>query len=188
MIRLTGKSGICLCLLLLLCPGSLRAQDTLVVYYSRDGHTKKAADALAEKMDADTERLIDRKKRTGPIGTAAAGKDAVRGKMTVLDPLTHDPADYDIILIGTPSWFGNPTPAARTFVYNYDLTGKVVGVFSTAHLTGVEAALEKLSAQIDPSRDIPALPLRHSDLKDQTVFDARVEEFISKIKLDKKKE
>ena len=120
----------------------------LVVYYSRDGHTQQVAQALAKRFHADTERLIDMKKRTGPFGFPAAGKDAIAGNLTKLGPLAHDPGQYDVILIGTPSWFGNVTPAVRTFVKEYDLSQKKIGVFGTAHMTGVENALKELLSLI----------------------------------------
>lgn len=138
----------------------------LVVYYSRDGHTKSVADALAKKFNADIEGLIDTKKRTGPVGTPAAGKDAITGKMTRIKKVKTDPQKYDIILLGTPSWFSNPAPAIRTYVVQHDLTGRKVGVFGTTHLTGVENCLEKLAELAAPgnAQAVPRLPLRHKDL------------------------
>jgi flavodoxin len=143
------------------------APRALVVYYSRDGHTQKVAEALAARLGADIQRLADRKKRTGPVGSLAAGKDALAGRLTVLGPVQKNAADYDIVLIGTPSWFSNPSPAVRTYVSQVSLKNKIVGVFGTAHLSGVEDCLERLAGLIDrrdPSR-IPRLALRHRDLE-----------------------
>ena len=138
----------------------------LVVFYSREGHTKLVAEQLAKKFNADLEQLIDKKKRTGPIGFSGAGKDAVAKNLTKLEPLKRNPQDYDIILIGTPSWFGNVTPAVRTFIKENNLSGKKVGVFGTAHLTGVENALKQAAELISKENPekIPTLPLRHRDL------------------------
>ena len=139
----------------------------LVVFYSREGHTKLVAEKLAKKFNADLEQLIDKKKRTGPIGFSGAGKDAVAKNLTKLEPLKHNPKDYDIILIGTPSWFGNVTPAVRTFIKDNNLSGKKVGVFGTTHLTGIENALKQAAELIskENAEQIPTLPLRHRDLK-----------------------
>ncbi len=147
------------------------ASKTLIVYYSRDGHTKLVAEKLAQKFAADSEVLIDKKKRTGLWGASSAGKDALSHALTKIAPLTKDPRDYDRILIGTPSWFSNVTPAVRTFVKKYDLSGKKVGVFATAHQTGVESCLAQLAMLIE-SKDpasIPRLPLRHRDLKEDVL-------------------
>jgi flavodoxin len=163
--------------------GSGGKEKVLVVYYSRDGHTQKVAEWLAKKFNADIERLIDKKKRTGPLGAAGAGKDALAQRMTEIAPLKHDPLSYDTILIGTPSWFSNPTPAVRTFVLKYDLRGKKIGLFGTAHLTGVEECLEKLRKLVANGNDnqIPVLPLRHRDLTDETL-PKLIDDFQDKLK------
>ena len=150
----------------------------LVVYYSRDGHTQKVAERLAEKFDATLERLVDKKKRTGPFGTFGAGKDAMARNATKIAPLSATPDDFDIILIGTPSWFSNMTPAVRTFIAQHDLAGKRLAVFATAHLTGVEVTVEKVAQLIAPDdpKSIPQLPLLHRDL-DEAVLEGKIEEF-----------
>lgn len=154
----------------------------LVVYYSRDGHTKSVAESLAKRFNADIERLIDKKKRTGPIGFPRAGKDAIAGNLTELEALKFDPQDYQTILIGTPGWWGNVTPAVRTFVTENDLSNKAIGIFGTVHLTGIENALKQVAEIISPERpeEFPTLPLRHRDLKDE-VLDSKINEFHKKI-------
>jgi flavodoxin len=154
----------------------------LVVYYSRDGHTQKVAQVLLKRFNADGEQLIDKKKRIGLIGASSAGKDAIAKKSTSIEPLKKNPLDYDIILIGTPSWFGNPTPAVRTFVKLYSLKGKKIGVFGTAHMTGIEACLFQLAELItrDAPAVIPVLALRHNDLEEPVLKD-KVEAFYKKI-------
>ena len=154
----------------------------LVVYYSREGHTKLVAEKLAQIFNADLEQLIDKKKRTGPIGFSGAGKDAVAGNLTSLEPLKRNPQDYDIILIGTPSWFGNVTPAVRAFIKENNLSGKRVGLFGTAHLTGVENALKQAAELIrkDDPENIPTLPLRHRDLPER-ILAKKVQSFYAAV-------
>lgn len=170
---------------LLLAPGLVwsggvvpKEEKVLVVYYSRDGHTKLVAEQIAKKFDADLEQLIDKKKRTGPAGTSAAGKDAITGNLTALQPLKHNPRDYGIVFIGTPSWFGNVTPAVRTFIKNNDLSGKKIGIFGTAHLTGVENALKQTAGLItkENAERMPKLALRHRDLP-ETILAEKIDVF-----------
>ena len=40
----------------------------LVVYYSRSGVTARVAKALATRLDADVEEVVDRSDRSGPFG------------------------------------------------------------------------------------------------------------------------
>ena len=141
----------------------------LVVYYSRTGHTQLVAEKLVNKFNADLERLLDQKKRTGPIEFFAAGKDAIASKTTVIDPLKHNLINYDIILIGGPSWYGNVTPAVRTFITQNDLTGKKIGLFGLCHLTGVEHALKEAAALISKgsNKKITTMPLREGELTEK---------------------
>jgi len=169
---------IILFLFCLLVPGLVWSQDiqekeakVLVVYYSRTGHTQLVAEKLAKKFNADLERLIDRKKRIGLIEFLAAGKDAVSRKTTVIDPLKHNPRDYDIILIGGPSWNGHTTPAVRTFITQNDLSDKKIGFFGLCHFIGVEDAVGEAADLIskDRNKKFPTLPLRESELKEEVL-------------------
>ena len=55
---------------------------TLVVYYTRTGNSKFAAETIAAELGADTEEVIDMKKRQGTLGWLSAGKDAGSAKET----------------------------------------------------------------------------------------------------------
>ncbi|MBN2482819.1 MAG: hypothetical protein JXD21_01295 [Candidatus Omnitrophica bacterium] len=141
------------------------------------------AEKLAKKFNADTERLIDRRKRTGPVGFSRAGKDALAGNLTEIEPLVLDPQNYDIILIGTPSWFGNVTPAVRTFVTQYDdVSSKKIGLFGTTNKTGVENALVQLAELISDKQTIeyPTLPLQSRDLNEK-VLNKKIDLFYKKL-------
>lgn len=148
----------------------------LVVYYSRTGHTKIVAERLAKKFNAEIEPLIDQHKRTGLFGISSAGSDAIGSKLTKLEPLKHNLKDYDIVLIGGPSWFGNVTPAVRTFINQNDLAGKKVGLFGLCHLTGVENALKEAAALISKDKKFALMPLRERELKDDLLA-KRIEDF-----------
>lgn len=115
---------------------------TLVVYYSRSGHTRQVAELLAQKLSADLQELIDRSSRKGPIGWLKSGRDAIKEKETELAPLDHQPRDYDLIVVGTPVWAAHPAPAVRTFLKAHDLGGKRVAFFCTMSARGGEETLD----------------------------------------------
>lgn len=106
---------------------------TLVVYYSRTGTTKKVAEEIAKAMNSDIEEIIDKTDRNGPIGWLKSGKDAMRKKITVINEITKSPANYDLIVIGSPLWAGSVTPAIRTYMTQQKqiLFEKKVAFFST---------------------------------------------------------
>ena len=54
-----------------------------------------------------------------------------RGCRPPIRPLTADPSKYDIIAVGTPTWWYTMAPAVQTFLDGVDWTGKTVIPFQT---------------------------------------------------------
>jgi len=104
---------------------------SLVVYYTRTGNARFVAETIAAEIGSDVEEVIDMKKRSGVLGYLSGGKDARQGKETQIAPSTKSPADYDLIIVGTPIWAARPTPAVTTYLKKNNLSGKKVTVFFT---------------------------------------------------------
>lgn len=102
---------------------------SLVVYYSRTGNARYVAQTIAAEIGADTEEVIDKKKREGALGFISGGRDAMSGKGTEIAPTTKSPLGYDLVVVGTPIWGGRPTPAIVTYLKNNNLAEKKVAVF-----------------------------------------------------------
>ena len=79
---------------------------TLVVYYTRTGNTKFAAETIAAELRAEMEEVIDLKKRRGRLAYLPSGRDAIEGKETEIAQTSRNPTDYDLIIIGQPVWAG----------------------------------------------------------------------------------
>jgi flavodoxin len=116
---------------------------TLVVYYSRTGLTKKIATLISNALNADMDEIIDGKKRSGPIGYMTGGRDAMKGVLTSITH-THNPKEYDLIIIGGPVWAWTVTPAVRTYLdQNSDaLRMKRVAFFATQGGSGSDKKFE----------------------------------------------
>jgi flavodoxin len=104
---------------------------SLVVYYSRTGKTKFVAETIAEKFGSDIEEIVDLREREGKMGWMSATRDASNEKETLIAPTKKNPKDYDLLIIGTPVWAFNLTPAIRTYINNSDLSGKKIALFFT---------------------------------------------------------
>lgn len=107
---------------------------TLVVYYSWScGNTEKIAKEVAERLNADIEKLetvVPYPKEFEE--TASQGQDEVESHYCpLLKPLKHSLDDYDCIAMGTPTWWYSMAPAVRTFLSDHDLKGKKVILFMT---------------------------------------------------------
>jgi flavodoxin len=155
---------------------------TLVVYYSRDGHTKEVAEKIARELGAETEELIDTVNRNGILGTTRAGKDALAKNLTLIHPIQSDLSLYDRIIVGSPAWFSTMTPAVRTFLSENDLRAKECAFFATCHKVGADKVVSEMSRLVndDESRSCAKLPLTHADLSDEK-FPGLMKQFVADI-------
>jgi len=103
---------------------------TLIAFYSRDGHTKRAAEIIAKGLSADIDEIEDKKSRKGIIGFLRAGYDATRGKTTEIN-FSKNPANYDVVIVGSPVWNGRVTPAIRTYLLKNRNSIKKIAFFVT---------------------------------------------------------
>jgi flavodoxin len=130
----------------------------LVVYYTRTGTTRFAAETIAAELGADLEEIVDLKKREGKLGWIIGGKDASQKKLTKIAPLKRSPADYDLVVLGTPIWAWAPTPAVRTYISQNDLSGKKVALFYT-FASDMKQAAERTRVLLPNATIIGELPL-----------------------------
>ena len=109
------------------------SMKALVVYYSRTGNTKSVAEEIAAELGADVDEVVDLKKREGRMGYLSASIDATSNRETNISETKKNPADYDLIVIGTPVWFYSPSSAIRTYIAKHDVSGKNVALFFTCN-------------------------------------------------------
>jgi len=116
----------------------------LVLYYSSYGHIETMAAAVAEGAASvpGTEVFVKRVPELVPDDVAAASGIKLDQAAPVADP--NELADYDAIIFGTPTRFGNMAAQMRNFLdqtgglwFTKALVGKVGSVFvSTASQHG----------------------------------------------------
>jgi hypothetical protein len=61
-----------------------------------------AGEEIAKALPGDVEELADTANRAGPVGWLMSGREGSGRKLATLKPITRDPAQYDIVVIGTP--------------------------------------------------------------------------------------
>jgi len=141
---------------------------SLVVYYSRTGNTKFVAEEIAAELGADIEEIVDLKSREGRLGWLSASRDGTGNRQTNIAETKRNPADYDLIVIGTPVWAWSPSSAIRTYFAKHDLSGKNVALFFTLE-NNPRGAVEKTKKLIPNSIIVGELVLvKPSSNKDET--------------------
>ena len=110
------------------------AKKMLVAYYSwSNGNTEKIAEQLADACAADLARIETVEPYPEDYDqTVQQGQDEVNsGFEPEVEPLAYDPQDYDVIAVGTPTWWYTMAPAVKSFLAEHDWTGKTVVLFMT---------------------------------------------------------
>lgn len=152
---------------------------TLVVYYTRTGKSKFAAETIAAELGADIEEVIDLKNRQGRLAYMSCGRDATKGKETEIAPTKRNPADYDLIVIAQPVWAWSPTPAIRTYVNKNDLSGKKVALFFGG--SNLREAVEKTKALMPNSTFVGELAV-NEPLTNKEEAEKKIAEWSNKLK------
>lgn len=153
---------------------------TLIVYYSRSGNTRGATNLISDPLDCDVEELIDTKSRSGPLGFIRAGRDATGRKLTTLEAIKNDPSEYDLVVIGTPLWGGNMTPAVRTYITENSDKFKKVAFFSTAGSSDSTKLFNEMEEIINQT-PIATLSIIGAEVKSGE-YKTKIEKFVNEIK------
>lgn len=106
----------------------------LIVYYSlSNGNTKGIAERLQKATGADIARLETVLPYTGSYDAIVeqGQREVDSSYRPKLKPMTFNTADYDVIAVGTPTWWYTMAPAMLTFLSSTNWSGKTVIPFQT---------------------------------------------------------
>lgn len=104
----------------------------LVIYYSLEGNTHFLAESIADCINADILRLKPKKDiKNNKLKYLIGGKQASTKKKPELHSYDINPTEYELIIIGTPVWAFNMTPAVRSFLHKEHFKNKKIGLFIT---------------------------------------------------------
>ncbi len=112
---------------------SAEAPKTLVAYFSWSGNTRTIAKQIQELTDGELfeiQTAAPYPEEYRPC-TEVAKKERDADTRPELKNKVGNMADYDIIFIGYPNWWGTAPMAIWTFLESYDFNGKTVIPFCT---------------------------------------------------------
>ncbi|MFX0104280.1 MAG: flavodoxin family protein [Candidatus Hodarchaeota archaeon] len=155
--------------------------NSLLIFYSRKGRTRKVAELISSSLNCEYEEIIDTKKRTGfIIGFFKCGYAATREKLTKIKKFQKNPELYDLIILGTPIWNSRMTPAIRTYISNNLSKLKNVAFFCTEGGSGGHKAFESM-AKLSKKEPLSTLEITKKDIKKDIHID-KINSFIQDIK------
>jgi flavodoxin len=151
----------------------------LVVDYSRTGNTHLVAEALARELGADLERIRDTRSRRGLWGYIRSAREALTERPTEIRRLKCDPADYELVILGSPVWTGHVSSPMRRYLT--DNAGKFdrIAVFVSEGGRGGPKVLAEMAA-LAGRRPLAKLELRANEIEDDLVH--KIAGFVDRVR------
>ena len=108
-------------------------KKVLIVYYSRTGNTREIANQIHESVGGDILELQ-------PVEPYPDDYEAIKkrakeelnsGNKPALKTKVEKIGSCDVVFVGTPIWWGTIAAPVKTFLSEYDLSGKTILPFIT---------------------------------------------------------
>ena len=120
----------------------------LVVWFSRSGTTTVVAQQLARALGADMERIEEVTDRHGPLGFVLSALEAVSKGLPSIRA-RKDPAQYDLVVLGTPVWAGCMASPVRSWLFLNRARLRRMAFFATMGGQGGDDVLRELRLLCD---------------------------------------
>jgi flavodoxin len=123
----------------------------LVAYFSRTGATERLATQLAARLGADLESVKPLAPYAGRGGYLKAIWHSLFRRAPAVD-CQGDPADYSVVIIGSPVWAGRLCAPMRSYLTRFRGRIGLAAAFwvsgSGLGYSGVRSEIEQLSGQV----------------------------------------
>ena len=133
-------------------------KKVLVAYYSHSGNTRAVAQQIAQAVGGDL--FAVETVQTYPDAynqlTAQAQQEIRAGFMPELKDTVPNMAQYDVVFIGSPNWWGTYAPAVKSFLAQYDFSGKQLVPFFTHGGGGMQHCESDMHTQLPQAKFLPA--------------------------------
>ena len=130
----------------------------LVAYFSATGNTAKIAKLIADAADAALYEIVPETPYTSAdlnyndSSTRATREQNDASARPAVSGTVENMADYDVVFLGYPIWWGQAPKILYTFVESYDLTGKTIIPFCTSGSSGIGSSAANLQKSADEAK------------------------------------
>jgi flavodoxin len=119
--------------------------NVLVVYYPRSGATEQIAQAIVRATGWDADPIISCSDRGGTLGVVRCAIEGRLHRLTEIEPSAADPADYDLVVIGSPVWASSMASPVRTYLTRNGAFLADVAFFLTCGGRGHDRVLDQMT-------------------------------------------
>lgn len=118
----------------------INGKKVLVAYFSWSGNTKALAQTIQAKTGGDIYEIVPETpySETYAVTVAKAKQEQLSNARPAIKNNLPNVADYDVVFLGYPNWWGSyPMPVA-TFVEKFQWQGKTIAPFFTHGGGGIQ--------------------------------------------------
>jgi flavodoxin len=118
---------------------ALDGKKVLTVYYSRSGNTRTMANYIQEVVGDEVVSIetVEAYPSEYRATTRQARKELDSGYKPPLKTKIGNMAEYDVLFVGSPCWWGTIATPVISFLSGYDFSGKTVVPFMTHKGSGL---------------------------------------------------
>ncbi|RYZ52194.1 MAG: flavodoxin [Sphingobacteriales bacterium] len=148
------------------------SEKILIVYLSRTGNTKAIAEMIHKNMGGDIV-LIELEQPYPADYKVTVEQVAEENEKGYLPPLKmglDSIGKYDVVFVGFPTWGMKLPPPVKSFLTQYDLSGKTVVPFNTNAGYGVGSSFETLKDMCQDSKVLAGFSMKGGVEKDGVLF------------------
>jgi flavodoxin len=151
---------------------------TLIVYYSKTGHSRKVAEFLKEKLGADlTEIQLVKPSKSNRPQYLKLGFQAIAKVKPSIKSLSVMTTDYDLVLLGSPTWNWRPSSPVRTFFSSYPV--KKVALWITAGGDGIKT-MERFKKEMESRSEVVSTFIAQDSKSD--TLEERLSKWVEELK------
>jgi len=154
----------------------------LVVYFSHSGNTREVANQIQKNTGGDIFEIQSEVPYSEDYDTVVeqAKKEIESNHNPALKSKVKNIESYDTIFIGSPCWWSTVAPPVKTFLLEYDLSGKTIVPFMTHEGSGLGKSVDDISKMCSKSNVLEGLAVRGGSVKNSQ---NKIIEWLSKIKI-----
>lgn len=152
---------------------------TLVAFYSRTGVTRHVAHQLARRLGADLLQIRDVRSRDGTLGYMRSALEAMQGISPNIVRPAFDPANYGLVVLGTPVWASRVSSPMRRFLHDYADSLQRVAFFCTMAERGADGAFRDMRELVGRKADATCALYDHEILQERNL--PSLDAFVAKL-------
>lgn len=128
---------------------------SLVVYFSWSGNTEKVAKSIQSQTDSDIFEIVPSTPYSDDYNTVVdfAQEEQRNNARPAISGSIENLADYDVIYVGFPNWWGDMPMILYTFFDTYDLSGKTIALFCTSGGSGLSGTVNQVKS-LEPNATV----------------------------------